>query len=139
MIFFRWLSRLANPRPFKHALTQPATTDVAMKALHTINSGLNNLNNIITNIVNRLDLGSKDGQMQPLPAVANLSGATQRVASNANALLEAARSRLNLHQLGQQFSSALNAVQQQQRQQQAAASGQLQQPLAVAGDNKKTW
>lgn len=107
---------------------------MAIKALHTINLGLNNLNNIITNIVNRLDIANKDLQAQNNNNNNNLS---QRVAPSL--LFDAQKFKLNFHQIGQQFSSALNAAAQQQQQQrqlqQVNANSQSQSAISRSINN----
>lgn len=79
---------------------------MAVKALATINHGLNNLNNIITNIVTRLDLASmSNGQQQsPQTAASSQSGSLYP-------LIDANKLKVNLRQIGQQFHSAFNATQ----------------------------
>lgn len=82
------------------------------------------MNNIITNLVNRLELTGKAGdpkgiqlganQQQPL--LANPIG--QRVGSNTATFLDPSRLKQNLQQLSQQFSSAISAAQQQRKMQQ---------------------
>lgn len=117
-------------------INEPATNEVAIRALHTINQGLNNLNSIITNLVNRLELTGKSGdpngiqqmssQQQPLLA----STIGQRAGSNAaSTFLDPSRLKQNLQQLSQQFSSAISAAQQQRRMQQQQ---QQQQNIPVA-------
>lgn len=114
-------------------INEPATNEVAIRALHTINQGLNNLNSIITNLVNRLELTGKGGdpngiQMssQQQPLLGNTIG--QRAGSNAaSTFLDPSRLKQNLQQLSQQFSSAISAAQQQRRMQQ-----QQQQNIPVA-------
>lgn len=115
-------------------LSEPATNEVALKALSTINLGLNNLNTIITNIVARLDAAAKEHQ-------AGLASGQQQQQQRTNAHIEgqplAGRLRVNLQQLGQQFQSALNASNHQlgplmrQRQQ------QLQQLLASVAQQQQ--
>lgn len=95
-------------------ISEPATNEVALKALGTINQGLNNLNNIITNIVNRMDLSAKDGQqLQRVSANGNGESPAQPAASP---FLDPNRLKLNLQQIQQQFHSALAANQQANQQ-----------------------
>lgn len=100
---------------------------MALRALATINQGLNNLNNIITNIVNRLDLGVKEQQ-------AGGAASPQRAGPATATLLDQTRLRLNFQQLGQQFQSALSAVQRnnQQQPQPQPQQAQLQPPRPPA-------
>lgn len=115
--------------------------EVAIKALTTINQGLNNLNNIITNIVNRLDINAKDVNTNLAAVAASAAAAApaplarelQQRGSTGPA--DQSRFKLNFHQLGQQFSSAINAVQQQQRQMQLQQRAQQTNNLASAGGN----
>ena len=120
--------------------------ELALKALSTINLGLNNLNHIISNIVARLDAASKEQQQQQVGLNANVaSNQQQRMGSLASSLLAQASSaagageqgqsfaklRANLHQLGQQFQSALgagqrNSVQPPSQQQQQVVGAQQQ-------------
>lgn len=108
-------------------LNEPATNEVAIRALHTINHGLNNLNNIITNIAARLDAHAKEaaaGASLPNQGAQNQTLATQAAQRQ---LLDPNKIRANLAQLGQQFSSALQAAQMQQR---LAANNATASPLA---------
>lgn len=103
-------------------INEPATSEMGTRALFTINQGLNNLNNIITNIVNRLDMTSKEAIQQHMSLFhqqqqqinRNSAGISsgQQQSTNSN-LLDPNRIRQNLQQLGQQFSSAISAAQQQ--------------------------
>lgn len=100
-------------------INEPATSEMGTRALFTINQGLNNLNNIITNIVNRLDMTSKEAIQQHMSLfqqqqqqINSRNGAGPVVPINAN-LLDPNRIRQNLQQLGQQFSSAISSAQQQ--------------------------
>lgn len=117
-------------------INEPATNEMAVKALSTINLGLNNLNTIISNIVSRLDLAAKEGGPQ---RAANPNGQPQLVVPP---LLDTTKFRANLHQIGQQFQSAFNGSQLHQqliRQRQllllsqppAAGQQQQQQPSVV--------
>lgn len=45
-------------------ISEPATNEVAIRGLMSINHGLNNVNNIITNIVNRLELAAQQNNGQ---------------------------------------------------------------------------
>lgn len=122
-------------------INEPATNEVALKALGTINSGLNNLNTIISNILSRLEQANKENQYQAGAGSALISqrqqqgpGGQQRGSAQLPQLLDANKFRSNLHQLGQQFQSVLNSSQlhQQllalrQRQQQQMALLQLPQ------------
>jgi hypothetical protein len=96
-----------------------AMNEVTVKALATINTGLNNLNNIIANIVARMDSANKQDQQQRLNQASGngLSGgggpsnSIQRVTGAEPALpqlLDTSRFKANLHQLSQQFQQALN-------------------------------
>lgn len=104
-------------------INEPATSEMGTRALFTINQGLNNLNNIITNIVNRLDISSKEAIQQHMSNagllnLASNNGNQQQRNGNPNLILDPNRIRQNLQQLGQQFSSAITAAQQQRLQQQ---------------------
>lgn len=109
-------------------INEPATNEMGVRALNTINHGLNNLNNIITNIVNRLDINSKEAIRQQMNGAQRSSSATNSTNSGPAPLLNAERIRQNLQQLGQQFSSAINAAQQQRQLQQLNNNGQ---PVAL--------
>lgn len=86
---------------------------MAIKTLNAINQGLHNLNNIITNIVNRFDLtASKD------------ASASQKIAAG----LAALNSPAGAEKLRQQFQSmATNVASQQNTQQQQAAQTLVRQ------------
>lgn len=88
-------------------LSEPATSEVALRALATINLGLNNLNNMITNIVARLEASAS--APQGVATQPRGSGAPAD-AQPAALLAQQAKLRHNLHQLGHQFHSALNAT-----------------------------
>lgn len=89
-------------------VSEPATNEVAVKALAAINLGLNNLNNIITNIVTRLDLATKEASGAHRLAT---GAASQGPAPIVAPLLDTNKLKVNLHQLGQQFQTALNGSQ----------------------------
>ena len=124
-------------------INEPATNEVALRALSTINLGLNNLNNIIANIVNRLEAANKENQYQMSGSSSGLSGAStsnmisQRQQGGLNSagnnalqpLLDSNRIRMNLHQLSQQFQAALNGS--QLHQQLAALRQRQQQQMAL--------
>lgn len=79
-------------------LSEPATNEAALRALAAVNQGLNNLNNIIGNIVARLDL----------------TGAANQAPNNNNstgARADAGGTQLSFQQqLSQSASSALNLI-----------------------------
>lgn len=81
---------------------------MAIKALNTINLGLNNLNNIISNIVNKLELSAKENN--------NNKQQPNQIQKQISQLADSNKLRLNLQQISQQVSSALNAQRQRQTQ-----------------------
>lgn len=94
-----------------------AMNEMTVRTLATINSGLNNLNNIIANIVARIDSANKQDQHrlnqanQAPGAGLTLQQRVQQATGGEQALpqlLDTSRFRANLHQLGQQFQQALN-------------------------------
>lgn len=141
-------------------LSEPATNEAALRGLAAVNQGLNNLNNIIGNIVARLDLSSApplannssaartgtsaaDNLQHTLSQSAATAFATANNLIGNNAIkerlspaqvLDANRLRANLHQLTQHFSNALNATQLQQvlspLRQRAAPASPLTAPIA---------
>lgn len=128
-------------------LSEPATNEAALRGLAAVNQGLNNLNNIIGNIVARLDLSSAQNATSSANIQQTLSQSAASAIATANNLmgnnaikerlspgqmLDANRLRANLHQITQHFSNALNATQLQQvlspLRQRAAASMQTLTP-----------
>lgn len=82
-----------------------------MKTLATINNGLTNLNNIVTNLVNRLEVnGGQTGTAGSNP-IAQRSSQLGLDASHSGP----SKIQLNLAQIRQQFSSAIAAAQKQQQ------------------------
>lgn len=99
-----------NLRRMTDRQEQPTNNEMAVKALAAVNNGLTNINNMISNLVNRLELAGKEGA----GGVAGLAGGQQRVGG---APLTPQLFNVNLAQLRQQFSAAIGAVQRQQQQQ----------------------
>lgn len=91
-------------------INEPTTNEMGLRALASVNQGLNNLNNIIANIVNKLDLNLNGAQVERSP-----QGPLLQRAGGANGQ-ETPKYRLSLHQLGQQLSSAASAALQKQQQ-----------------------
>lgn len=114
-------------------ISEPANNELAVKALATINNGLTNINNIVTNLVRRLDSSNPLQQQQQAINNANVTQTNQidhgefsnAANSNANSATisqrvggafadaTAAKFPFNLQQIRQQFSSAISAVQKQ--------------------------
>lgn len=119
-------------------ISEPANNELAVKALATINNGLTNINNIVTNLVKRLDpmnssqasstittsTGSNGNRTETNQIdhgefsnantqSTNSNSISQRVGTGAVNDANASKFPFNLQQIRQQFSSAISTIQKQ--------------------------